>query len=171
MWYILSVWRSPHCAPLLQKSHRSIEGSIFYIFWSPATVKSNTIFGKTTLMALEKYSLEIEENFVYLCFGLAWWATATTPHAWNRKDLNLSLSILWRRSYDKTFAYNFWNEKNYTANPTLHDFYVSPDVMENPTYAPNFVSNILSCLTLPDFLTKMILIILTINMFNWSHVA
>ena len=28
--------------------------------------------------------------------------------------------------------------------------------MENPTYAPNFVSNILSCLTLPDFLTKMI---------------
>ena len=21
-----------------------------------------------------------------------------------------------------------------TANPTLHDFYVSPDVMENPTY-------------------------------------
>ena len=50
-----------------------------YIFWSPATVKSNTIFGKTTLMALEKYSLEIEENLVYLYFGLAWWATATTP--------------------------------------------------------------------------------------------
>ena len=35
------------------------------------TVKSNTIFGKITLMALEKYSLEIEENLVYLCFGLA----------------------------------------------------------------------------------------------------
>ena len=44
-------------------------------------------------------------------------------------------------------------KKTFTANPTLHDFYVSPDVMENPTYDPNSVSNILSCLTLPDFLT------------------
>ena len=35
------------------------------------TVKSNTSFGKITLIALEKYSLEIEENLVYLCFGLA----------------------------------------------------------------------------------------------------
>ena len=49
-------------------------------------------------------------------------------------------------------------------NPALHDFYVSPDVMENPTYDPNSVSNILSCSTLPDFLTEMTLIILTLNM-------
>ena len=41
------------------------------------------------------------------------------------------------------------------ANPTLHDFFVSPDVMENPTYDPNSVSNISSCSTLPDFLTEI----------------
>ena len=36
--------------------------------------------------------------------------------------------------------------------------------MEDPTYEPNSVSNILSCSTLPDFLTEMTLIILTLNM-------
>ena len=30
-------------------------------------------------MALEKYSLEIEKNLVYLCFSLAWWAYAIDP--------------------------------------------------------------------------------------------
>ena len=54
--------------------------------------------------------------------------------------------------------------KNYTANPTLHDFYVSHGVMENPTYDPGPVSNILSCSTLNDFLTEMTLIILTLNL-------
>ena len=39
-------------------------------------------------------------------------------------------------------------------------------LMENPTYDPNSVSNILSCLTLPDFLTEMTLIILTLNMLD-----
>ena len=34
------------------------------------------------------------------------------------------------------------HEKNYTANPTLHDFYASRDVMENPIYDSNPVSNI-----------------------------
>ena len=48
-----------------------------------------------------------------------------------------AVSILWRKSNDKTFAYNFWNEKNYIANPTLHDFDVSRDVMKNPIYDPN----------------------------------
>ena len=57
-------------------------------------------------------------------------------------------------------------KKNYTANLTLHDFYVSSDVMENPTYDLNTVSNILSCSTLPDFVTEMTLIILTLNMLN-----
>ena len=126
----------------------------------------NPLMVKDTDVALEKYSLEIEENLVYLCFGLTWWATATTSHLWNRKDLKLPAPILWRKSYDKTFAYNFWNEKNYTANPTLHDFYVSPDVMRNPTYDPSSVSNILSCSILPDFLTEMTLIILILNMLN-----
>ena len=40
-------------------------GSIFTFYDSLLTVKSNsesTIFGKITLMALEKHSLEIEEN-------------------------------------------------------------------------------------------------------------
>ena len=46
-------------------------GSIFTFSDSLPAVKSNTIFGKITLMALEKYSLEIEDNLVYLCFGLA----------------------------------------------------------------------------------------------------
>ena len=31
-------------------------------------------------------------------------------------------------------------KQNYTVNTTLHGFYVSPDVMENPTYNPNPVS-------------------------------
>ena len=56
--------------------------------------------------------------------------------------------------------------KNYTADRTLHDFYVSSDVMGIPTYDPNSVNNILSCSTLPDFLTEMTLIILTLNMLN-----
>ena len=46
-------------------------GSIFTFSDSLPTVKSNTIFGEITLMALAKYSLEIEENLVCLCFGLA----------------------------------------------------------------------------------------------------
>ena len=52
------------------------------------------------------------------------------------------------------------------ADPTLHYFYVSPDVMENPTYDLNSVSNILSCSTLPDFLAEMTLVILNLNMLN-----
>ena len=35
------------------------------------TVKSNTDFSEINFMAFEKYSLEIEENLVYICFGLA----------------------------------------------------------------------------------------------------
>ena len=38
--------------------------------------------------------------------------------------------------------------------------------MENPTYDPDSVSNILSCSTLPDFLTGMSLIIFTLDMPN-----
>ena len=48
--------------------------------------------------------------------------------------------------------YNFWHDKNYSANSTFHYFYGSFDVMENPTYHPNSISNILSWSTLPDFL-------------------
>ena len=39
------------------------------------------------------------------------------------------------------------------ANPTLHDFYGLPDVMENSTHEYSSISNIQSCSTLPDFLT------------------
>ena len=37
------------------------QGSIFTFFDSLPKVKSNTVFGKISLMAFEKYSLEIEE--------------------------------------------------------------------------------------------------------------
>ena len=58
------------CTFVANKSHRSTEAA-FYISDSLPTVKSNTVFGKITLIALEKYSLEIEEKLVYVCFGLA----------------------------------------------------------------------------------------------------
>ena len=80
------------------------QGSIFTFFDSLPSVNSNTVFGKITLMVLEKYSLEIEENLVHFCFGLAWWAAARTPHAWIRKDVKLSVSISWKKFYDKTFG-------------------------------------------------------------------
>ena len=53
-----------------------------------------------------------------------------------------------------------------TLQIRLFMIFVSPDVMENPTYDSNSVSNILSCTTLPDFLTEMTLRILTLNMLN-----
>ena len=56
------------CCKQKSQIHR---GSIFTFSESLSTVKSNTVFGKITLVALEKYSVEIEENLVYLCFGLA----------------------------------------------------------------------------------------------------
>ena len=58
------------------------------------------------------------------------------------------------------------SRENYTASPTLHDFHASPDVMENPTCDPDSISNILSCSTLPDFLSEMTLPILPLNMLN-----
>ena len=70
---------------------------------------------------------------------------------------------------NKTFAYNFSDVKNYTAIPTLHDFYVSPVPTCDPNSVSNTlnsVSNILSFSTLPDFLTEMSLIVLTLNMLN-----
>ena len=56
------------CCKQKSMTHR---GSIFTFSDSLPTVKSNTVFGKISLMALEKYSLGIEENLVYVCFGLA----------------------------------------------------------------------------------------------------
>ena len=41
-------------------------------------------------------------------------------------------------------------EQLLSIRPNLHDFYVSPDVMENPTSGPNSVSNILSCSTVEE---------------------
>ena len=49
----------------------ALRGSIFTFSDSLPAAKSNTGFGKITLMALEESSFEIEENLVYLCFGLA----------------------------------------------------------------------------------------------------
>ena len=45
--------------------------SIFTFSDRLPAVKSNTVFSKITVMVLEKYSLEIEETLVYLCFGIA----------------------------------------------------------------------------------------------------
>ena len=53
-----------------------------------------------------------------------------------------------------------------TLQIRLFMIFVSPDVMENPTYDPNSVSNILSCSHLPDFLTEMTFIIFSLNVLN-----
>ena len=53
-----------------------------------------------------------------------------------------------------------------TLHIRLFIIYVSPDVIEYPTYDPNSVGNKLSCSTLPDFLTEMSLVILTLKMLN-----
>ena len=52
------------------KRYRSTKTVFLTFSDSLPTVKSNMDFGEITLMALGKYSLEIEENLVYLCFGL-----------------------------------------------------------------------------------------------------
>ena len=78
-----------------------------------------------------------------------------TPCLNQKRCKTLSINIM-----KKTLTYNFRNQKNYITNPTFHDLYVSPVVMENPTYDPNSVSNILSYSTLPDFPTEMTLTIL-----------
>ena len=43
-------------------------------------------------------------------------------------------------------------------------FMFHPMLWKNPTFDPNSVSNIFSCSTLPEFLSEMTLIILTLNM-------
>ena len=53
-----------------------------------------------------------------------------------------------------------------TLKIRLFMIFVSPDVIENHTYDPNSVGNILSCSTLLDFLTDMTSIILTLNLLN-----
>ena len=79
-------------------------------------------------------------------------------------DLFEIVRYVWKEMYEEPIRIapatpNFWNEKTYTANLTLTYFYVSPDVLENPTYDPNSVSNIFEiCSILPDFLTGMTLI-------------
>ena len=68
----IALLKTTLCRFVANKSHRSIHrGNIFTFSDSLPIVKSNTIFGKITLMALEKYSLEIEETLVHLCFVLA----------------------------------------------------------------------------------------------------
>ena len=68
--YIVLLKTTSLCNFVANKSqiHR---GTIFTFSDSLPAVKSNTVFCKITLMAVEKYSLEVEENLVYLCFGLA----------------------------------------------------------------------------------------------------
>ena len=79
-------------------------------------------------------------------------------------DMCEIVRYVWKKMYEEPIRIapttpNFWNEKTYTANPTLTYFYVSPDVLENPTYDPNSVSNIIEIYSiLPDFLTGMTLI-------------
>ena len=51
------------CIPLFQIEVIDPRGSILTIFDSLSTVNSDTIFGKMTLMALEKYFLEIEGKY------------------------------------------------------------------------------------------------------------
>ena len=64
MYFVLKT--TSLCTFVANKSqiHR---GNIFAFSDSLPTVKSNTVFGKINTMALEKYSLEIEENV-----DLAW---------------------------------------------------------------------------------------------------
>ena len=69
--YIALLKTTSLCTFVANKNHRIHRGSIFTFSDSLPAVKSNTGFGKITLMAFEKYSLEIEGNLVYLCFGLA----------------------------------------------------------------------------------------------------
>ena len=54
---------------LTDTSYSLYRVSIFTFSDSLSAVKSKKIFGKITLMALEKYFLKIEENLA--CFGLA----------------------------------------------------------------------------------------------------
>ena len=65
--YIALLKTTSSCAFVANKSHRSTEAVLLHFL---PEVKLNTDFGKITLMALENYSLEIEENLVFLCFGL-----------------------------------------------------------------------------------------------------
>ena len=58
----LRFWRPPPCAALLQTKIIDSLRQYFYVFWESTYSKSNTIFGKITLMALERYCHEIEEN-------------------------------------------------------------------------------------------------------------
>ena len=62
MWYILRFSRPPPCAPLLQTKVIDPPRQYFTFSDSRPTVKSNTIFDKIILIALVKYSLEIEEH-------------------------------------------------------------------------------------------------------------
>ena len=78
------------------------------------------------------------------------------------KDTDLVYIALLKTTSLCTFVANRSHEKNYTENLTVHDFYVSPDVMENPTYDPNSVS----CSPLPDFLSEVTLIILTLSKYS-----
>ena len=55
-----------HCKQKLQINR----GTIFTFSDSLPTLNSNTIFGKITLLALEKYFLEIEENLDIPRFAL-----------------------------------------------------------------------------------------------------
>ena len=52
------------CIFVVNKSHRSTEEVFLHFSDSLPPAKSNTVFGKITLMALEKYSLETEEHLV-----------------------------------------------------------------------------------------------------------
>ena len=56
------------CTFVVKEKSEIHRGSIFTFSDSLPTVKS---IGKITLMVLEKYCLEILENLVYFCFGLA----------------------------------------------------------------------------------------------------
>ena len=69
--YIALLKTTSLCTFAANKSHRSTE--IVFSHFLIVCLQYNQIqfFCKITLIALEKYFLEIEEQLVYLCFGLA----------------------------------------------------------------------------------------------------
>ena len=67
----IALLKTTSLCTFVAKKSKIHRGSIFTLSDNLPTVKSNTVFGEITLMALEKYSLKTEENLVYLCFGLA----------------------------------------------------------------------------------------------------
>ena len=68
--YIALLKTTSLCTFVVNKTHRSTRQYFYIFFYRLPAVKSNTMFGKMILMALDKYSLEMEKN--WFTSVLAW---------------------------------------------------------------------------------------------------